>query len=384
LAFTWGTAYYAGNGGTTTGGALKFLGYSTWVAGRELDIVEFTISGESVTSYKVVLNDVELPGYLAAMGGGVWKLQFRYTENSEWAGYTACDIATVVAKIVTNLNTYTTTADSYTVVSKATTPNPTDGLTGVSTGTTTLTFAHPCHDGTATPYSGYLFKGVNLVKYSDEVPAGTFTLSPYTLLASTVYTWRIDTHAGAGLTGDTWTFTTGGVLSKPTTPTPANNSGPGINFSGFQLSWVNGGGATAYKIYVGPSGSLVQVGSQQAGTSYTTSLSELQSIFAATPINQKVYWRVDATNGSTWVTGDTWNFDPRPGKATSPTPSNAATGQRLFPTYLWTAGAQRTTDTIVVTVTGIDPVSGVALIAPATYTCNASIFAFLNCGKSGK
>ncbi|MBE3045975.1 hypothetical protein IMZ48_26240 [Candidatus Bathyarchaeota archaeon] len=123
-------------------------------------------------------------------------------------------------------------------------------------------------------------------------------------------------------------------LSKPTTPTPTNNATE-VDFTGFQLSWVNGGGATAYKIYIGPSGSLVQVGSQQSGTNYITTLSELQTIFAATPINQKIYWRADATDGATWVTGDEWNFDARPAKATTPGPANSATGIARVQDLTW-------------------------------------------------
>lgn len=141
----------------------------------------------------------------------------------------------------------------------------------------------------------------------------------------------------------------GGSLSKPTTPTPAN-SATEVDFSGFELSWVNGGGATQYDVFIGVSGSLTLVSSGQAGTSYTTTLDELQLIYDATPINQIIYWRVDASDGSSTVTGDEWNFDARPAKVTTPSPANAAMGIRLFPTYGWTASTIADTYNLTITV----------------------------------
>jgi len=106
-------------------------------------------------------------------------------------------------------------------------------------------------------------------------------------------------------------------LSKPTNPTPANASGPGVDVSDSTLSWEDGGGAETYDVYIGVSGSLVKVSSNQAGTSYVFNMSEV-------PENQRIYWRVDATDGVDTVTGDEWNFDARPAKATNPLPANNA------------------------------------------------------------
>lgn len=131
--------------------------------------------------------------------------------------------------------------------------------------------------------------------------------------------------------------------TKPTNPTPAN-SATEVDFSGFQLSWNDGGSTDTYDVYIGPSGSLTQVSSAQAGTTYTTTLAELESIFGVSPINQKIYWRVDATADGDTATGDEWNFDARPGAASNPTPADEATGITLDElTAEWDAGANADT-----------------------------------------
>ena len=118
------------------------------------------------------------------------------------------------------------------------------------------------------------------------------------------------------------------VPSKPTNPTPTND-GTEVDFSAFGLSWDDGGGADTYDVYIGETGNLTSVSSEQAGTSYTTSLEELESIYDSSPINQKIYWRVDATNIYGTTTGDEWNFDARPAKASNPTPADEYTDMTL-------------------------------------------------------
>lgn len=128
-----------------------------------------------------------------------------------------------------------------------------------------------------------------------------------------------------------WTANDGYILSgylegpdlptKPVNPTPENDD-TGVDFSGFQLSWEDGGGADTYNVYMGESGDLTLMSSAQAGVTYTTSLAELETVFESLPINQKVYWRVDATNDAGTTTGDEWNFDARPGKAKIPIPED--------------------------------------------------------------
>lgn len=144
---------------------------------------------------------------------------------------------------------------------------------------------------------------------------------------------------GAGeAESDLYEFTTesenGGAPNKPTDPTPENND-TGVDFSGFTLSWLDGGGDTeTYNVYIGETGALTPVSVAQAGVSYVTTLAELQTIFSASPIDQKIYWRVDATNEHGTTTGDEWNFDPRPAKATVPSPAHEETGVKLSTTPL--------------------------------------------------
>lgn len=137
------------------------------------------------------------------------------------------------------------------------------------------------------------------------------------------------------------TYLEAATLSKPTTPTPETDATE-VGFSDLTLSWVDGGGATAYNVYIGPSGDMTLVSEEQAETSYTTSLAELQTVFDATPINQVIYWRVDATDGDSWVTGDEWNFDARPAAVTNPTPTDTGTGISTYPTFSWDASSLAT------------------------------------------
>lgn len=123
--------------------------------------------------------------------------------------------------------------------------------------------------------------------------------------------------------------------TKPTNPSPTNGSGPGIDFTDFTLSWSDGGGAETYDVFIGPSGGLQKVSSAQIPTTYVTNASEI-------PHNQKVYWRVDATNANGTTTGDVWNFDVRPAQAINPVPANAATNQILRTGAKWDASSAAT------------------------------------------
>ena len=126
------------------------------------------------------------------------------------------------------------------------------------------------------------------------------------------------------------------VPSKATTPSPANDA-TGVDFSAFGLSWVDGGNADTYDVWIGPVGSLVKVSSAQVGTSYTTQLSECAT-------GAKTYWRIDSTNTGGTTTGDTWNFDPRPVAATTPSPTDSATDITLDETPLsWVDGGNADT-----------------------------------------
>ena len=124
---------------------------------------------------------------------------------------------------------------------------------------------------------------------------------------------------------------------KPVNPTPANDATE-IDFSAFLLAWEDGGDADTYDVYIGSTGDLTLVSSAQANTGYLTTLEELETIFSASPINQKIYWRVDATNDDGTTTGDEWNFDPRPAKASNPSPEDEYTPMTLdWQLFSWDA-----------------------------------------------
>ena len=136
-----------------------------------------------------------------------------------------------------------------------------------------------------------------------------------------------------------------GIPEKPTNPTPANNA-TGVDFSGLVLDWDDGGGADTFDVYIGPSGSLVEVASAIVPSTYTVSISDV-------PTEQVIYWRVDATNASGTTTGGTWNFDARPVKANTPSPANAASDITLDETPLgWVDGGNSDTYDIYFRIQG--------------------------------
>jgi hypothetical protein len=118
--------------------------------------------------------------------------------------------------------------------------------------------------------------------------------------------------------------------SKPTTPSPANGAGPGINFTNRTVSWVDGGGAETYTIRMDSGGTPYNVVSlSQTGTSYTIPEADISRYQ-----DNIISWRVDAEAGGETVTGDVWTFDPRPAKATTPSPTDGASNTALNLTTL--------------------------------------------------
>ena len=199
---------------------------------------------------------------------------------------------------------------------------------------------------------------VRTFNFNQELSANTvYTLSLHTngsgqfncvAWARDQYQYYWDSNDG----GSNWTRNTVGSLNfdvygtvtenpptKATNPTPTNNATE-VDFSGFELSWQDGGGADTFNVYIGESGTLTLVSSAQAGITYTTSLSELETIFGVSPINQKIYWRIDSTNDYGTTTGDEWNFDARPAKASVPTPEDSYTDMTLdWLEFSWTGSA---------------------------------------------
>lgn len=124
--------------------------------------------------------------------------------------------------------------------------------------------------------------------------------------------------------------------SKATNPSPANGDTE-EDFSGFELSWDDGGGANTYNIYIGPVDNLALVSPLQVATSYTTNINEV-------PFGAKIYWRVDSTNDDGTTTGDVWNFDARPGQVSTTVPEADAIGLALDETTVsWDSPSGNTT-----------------------------------------
>jgi hypothetical protein len=126
-----------------------------------------------------------------------------------------------------------------------------------------------------------------------------------------------------------------GAPSKASNPTPADASGPGINFETPTLSW-SGDGDT-YDIYGGAAGNFVLLSSGQAGTSYTLTTAD-KVLFK----NGVATWRVDSINDQGTTTGDDWTFDPRPAKVTNPSPATTSTGKSINQLIGWDAATYAT------------------------------------------
>ncbi|KKN68767.1 hypothetical protein LCGC14_0447870 [marine sediment metagenome] len=146
---------------------------------------------------------------------------------------------------------------------------------------------------------------------------------------------------------DFQTWGVGAAPTKPTNPTPAN-SATGVDFSGLVLDWDDGGGADTFDVYIGPSGSLVKVADAIVPSTYTVTIGDV-------PTEQVIYWRVDATNAGGTTTGDIWNFDARPVKATTPSPADATSSITLDETPLsWVDGGNSDTYDVYFRIQGND------------------------------
>jgi len=96
----------------------------------------------------------------------------------------------------------------------------------------------------------------------------------------------------------------GGVAlpSKPTTPSPTDAL-TDITLDHTPLSWVDGGGADTFEVYLRVQGEdWTLVGVAQAGITWTIP-------FETITYGTTYEWRVDATNVYGTTTGDTWSFD---------------------------------------------------------------------------
>ena len=129
--------------------------------------------------------------------------------------------------------------------------------------------------------------------------------------------------------------------AQPINPTPADESGPGVDFSDWTFTWEDGGGAASFNLYAGTNPATLNLVTTLAEVSYVVPVA---NIFRTTLLGGVIYWRVDAINEIDTTIGTVWSFDPRPAKATTPVPADGAIDQRLNLAQLaWTAATEAET-----------------------------------------
>ena len=299
--------------------------------------------------------------------------------------------------------TWTTTTGAYSVTGVRLWLSAAGGYTG------NVTISLRATDGSDKPTGADLaamtFDGSTLTASSSGDGITRNFDTPYELSASVIYAFVVrqtglgikyrrmaaNPYAAGALytssdSGSTWgspsstdwkfeIYGDGLVPTKAENPSPTNNATE-VDFSGLQISWSDGGNADTFDVYVGTTGNPTLVSSAQAGTTYTTTLTELTTIFGQSPIDQIIYWRVDATNAEGTTVGDEWNFDARPAKASVPSPTDSAADIVIGLTTTWTGGATASTyDTYA------DIGAGLALqssaLGSATWTPSPTIFDYI-------
>jgi len=125
------------------------------------------------------------------------------------------------------------------------------------------------------------------------------SFAPGTLALSTTYYWRIDEVNGPNtVKGDVWSFTTQSGKASSASPTDnASNVVLDVN-----LSWSAGAGAASHDVYFGTDSTPDETEFQgnQPGTTFDPC--------ALLSPSTTYYWRIDEVNGPCTVTGDVWSF----------------------------------------------------------------------------
>jgi len=185
-------------------------------------------------------------------------------------------------------------------------PSPASGATGVST-TPTLSWTGGDPDaGQTVTYDIYFGTGASppLVVSNHA----TTSYAPGTLIAGTLYYWRIVArdNLGATTSGPTWSFTTTAAANNPpnipASPSPAN-AATGVSITP-TLSWTGGdpdaGQTVTYDIYFGTAATPPLAVSNNATTNYAPGTLAASTLY---------YWRIVARDnlGAT-TSGPTWSF----------------------------------------------------------------------------
>ena len=269
---------------------------------------------------------------------------------------------------------------------KAISPHPTNIETDVLFNVGMLSWTDPGFGGedAATSFNVWFAKSSDpLVKIGDGIISPYLSIDP--LSVNTEYTWQIDSINDYGTTtGDVWTFTTGGAVPlKATTPSPEDTE-EDISLSLAELSWEDGGtgdhAATSYDVWFATSYGedpfvLVAEGITNTYVSFDDIVLELE------PETEYSWWVV-SYNESGEIEGYVWTFTTAAGslpvKATTPSPTNAATDVKFTQTTLsWVdpgTGEQIATSFDVYineikTSTVTEPVAAiVSFLLPTSYT----------------
>jgi len=125
---------------------------------------------------------------------------------------------------------------------------------------------------------------------------------------------------------------------QPSNPNPSDTAtGLSINAD---LNWTAGAGAASHDVYFGtdstPDSGEFQ--GNQPGTTYNPGTMGYSTTY---------YWRIDEKNAYGTTTGAVWSFTTEsvpapPGQASSPNPSDTATGVSISANLSWTAGSGAT------------------------------------------
>ncbi len=211
-------------------------------------------------------------------------------------------------------------------------PTPSDGTTEVSVNLSEITYLLRVEEYLTSPSPGwYTGASQNIASVASmsltESPnisqdsltfqigsplayTGTITIPVNsTLNGSTEYTWQVNldithgtiTSGSVSRNYDTIqvSFTTeASAPLKAATPSPAHSATGVILLP--TLSWIDGGGADTYNVYLGTPGNLVQIAEEQVGLSLIVPY--------ALAYNVVYNWRVNSINVNGTTTGNTWAF----------------------------------------------------------------------------
>jgi sugar lactone lactonase YvrE len=139
-------------------------------------------------------------------------------------------------------------------------------------------------------------------------------------------------------------------------PEQARDPNPGNGATGVgtmtMLSWVAGSGALTHDVYFGTATPPPFIGNQTETTYNPGTLNG----------STTYHWQIDEKNGIGTTTGTLWSFTTGaatpPGQASSPSPSNVATGINTVVTLSWTAGAGATSHDVYFGTSATPPFIG--------------------------